>query len=283
MEVGIGLPSAVRGVDRSGIVEWARRAEQTGFSSLGTLDRIAYPNYESLIALAAAAAVTERIGLMTDILIAPLRSNTALLAKQAATIDSLSGGRLTLGLAVGGRADDFELSGVDFHRRGHIFEQQLNEMTSIWRGETSVGPAPATGDRPGLLVGGSSDAAFQRAARHADGWTMGGGTPDMFAQALEKLNLVWSAAGRQGTPRTAALLYFVIDDNAEQLAARSLGDYYAFLGDYAQQIVAGAAKSPEAVKQYLAAFEAAGADEVICFPASTGVEQVDRLADAALS
>ena len=283
MEVGIGLPSAVRGVDRSGIVEWARRAEQAGFSSLGTLDRIAYPNYESLIALAAAAAVTERIGLMTDILIAPLRSNTALLAKQAATIDSLSGGRLTLGLAVGGRADDFELSGVDFYRRGHIFEQQLNEMTSIWRGETSVGPAPATGDRPGLLVGGSSDAAFQRAARHADGWTMGGGTPDMFAQALEKLNLVWSAAGRQGTPRTAALLYFVIDDNAEQLAARSLGDYYAFLGDYAQQIVAGAAKSAETVNQYLSAFEAAGADEVICFPASTGVEQVDRLADAALS
>ena len=283
MEVGIGLPSAVRGVDRSGIVEWARRAEQAGFSSLGTLDRIAYPNYESLIALAAAAAVTERIGLMTDILIAPLRSNTALLAKQAATIDSLSGGRLTLGLAVGGRADDFELSGVDFHRRGHIFEQQLNEMTSIWRGETSVGPAPATGDRPGLLVGGSSDAAFQRAARHADGWTMGGGTPDMFAQALEKLNLVWSAAGRQGTPRTAALLYFVIDDNAEQLAARSLGDYYAFFGDYAQQIVAGAAKSAETVNQYLSAFEAAGADEVICFPASTGVEQVDRLADAALS
>ena len=283
MDVGIGLPNAVRGVDRWGIVEWARRAEQAGFSSLGTIDRIAYPNYESLIALAAAAAVTERIGLMTDILIAPLRSNTALLAKQAATIDSLSGGRLTLGLAVGGRPDDFELSGVDFHRRGHTFEQQLSEMTFIWKGETSVGPAPATGERPGLLVGGSSDIAFQRAARHADGWTMGGGTPDMFAQALEKLNAAWSAAGRQGEPRTAALFYFVIDDNAEQLATQSLGDYYAFLGDYAQQIVAGAAKSPEAVKQYLAAFEAAGADEVICFPASTDVEQVDRLAEAALS
>jgi alkanesulfonate monooxygenase SsuD/methylene tetrahydromethanopterin reductase-like flavin-dependent oxidoreductase (luciferase family) len=112
---------------------------------------------------------------------------------------------------------------------------------------------------------------------------MGGGTPDMFAQALEKLNLVWSAAGRHGKPRTAALLYFVIDDNAEQLATQSLGDYYAFLGDYAQQIVAGAAKSADTVKQYLAAFEAAGADEVICFPASTNVEQVDRLAETALS
>jgi alkanesulfonate monooxygenase SsuD/methylene tetrahydromethanopterin reductase-like flavin-dependent oxidoreductase (luciferase family) len=283
MDVGIGLPNAVRGVDRAGIVEWARRAEQAGFSSLGTIDRIAYPNYESLIALAAAAAVTERIGLLTDILIAPLRPNTALLAKQAATIDSLSGGRLTLGLAVGGRPDDYELSRVDFHSRGQIFEQQLAEMTAIWRGETSIGPPPARGERPRLLIGGTSDVAFERAAQHADGWTMGGGTPDMFAAALAKLNAAWSAAGRQGRPRAVALFYFALGDNAEELARRSLGDYYAFLGDYADQIIAGSAKSADTITQYLTAFEEVGADEVICFPAAADLEQVDRLADAALS
>ncbi len=283
MDVGIGLPNALRGVDRSGIVDWARRAERAGFSSLGTLDRVAYPNYESLIALAAAAAVTDRIGLLTDILIAPLRSNTALLAKQAATIDSLSGGRLTLGLAVGGRPDDFEVSGVDFHRRGHIFEEQLGEMTAIWRGESAVGPPPARGERPGLLIGGPSDVAFRRAAEYADGWTMGGGTPEVFTLSLAKLNSAWSAAGRHGKPRTMALFYFVIGDDAERVASESLGDYYAFLGDYAQQIVAGASKSADTVKQYLTAFQSAGADEVICFPASASIDQVELLAEAALS
>src|SRR4051794_29218084 len=122
MEIGIGLPNAVPGIDRTGIVDWARRAEAAGFSSLGTLDRIAYGNYESLIALAAAAAVTDRIKLATDILIAPLRANSALLAKQSATIDHLAGGRrVVLGLAPGGRQDDYEHSGVDFSKRGGGF------------------------------------------------------------------------------------------------------------------------------------------------------------------
>jgi alkanesulfonate monooxygenase SsuD/methylene tetrahydromethanopterin reductase-like flavin-dependent oxidoreductase (luciferase family) len=281
MHVGIGLPNAVRGVERAGILEWARRAEQAGFSSLGTIDRLVYLNYESLVALAAAAAVTERIRLVTDILIAPLRS-TALLAKQTATIDALSGGRLTLGIAPGGREDDFQASGVDFHRRGRHFERQLSELASIWKGERGIGPAPANGERPEVLVGGYIDVAFERAARYGDGWTQGGGTPDAFAEGLEKLKAAWSQAGRSGKPKAVALFYFGLGDDAERMASESLGDYYAWLGDYADQIVASAAKDADTVKQYISAFEAAGADEVICFPTSSGLDQVELLAQAAL-
>ena len=279
MDVGIGLPNAVRGVDRSGIVDWARRAEEAGFSSLGTIDRMAYPNYESLISLAAAAAVTERIRLVTDILIAPLRTNTALLAKQAATIDNLSDGRLTLGLAVGGREDDFEASGADFEGRGKTFDRQLAELNEVWAGDT-VGPDAANGKRPGVLIGGSADVAYRRAAEHADGWTMGGGTPDMFKEALGKLGDAWSSAGRDGEPRSMALFYFALGDDAEQVVEKNIGDYYAFLGDYAQQIVDSAATDADTLKGYLSAFEEAGADDIICFPASPDPDQVELLAGA---
>lgn len=276
MEIGIGLPNAVAGVNRAGIVDWARRADEAGFHTLGTIDRLSYGNYESLIALAAAAAVTERIRLMTDILIAPLRTNTALLAKQAATIDHLSNGRLVLGLAVGGRRDDYELAGVDFAARGRLFDRQLAELEQHWAGDR-VGPPPANGRRPRMLIGGSSDAAFRRVAEHADGWTMGGGSPEALADAIGPLHEAWTAAGRDGEPSTVALFYFALGEDGERAARENLGHYYAYLGEHVDQVVDGAATDEEAVQSVLSDFEAAGADEVICFPASPDPGQVELL------
>jgi alkanesulfonate monooxygenase SsuD/methylene tetrahydromethanopterin reductase-like flavin-dependent oxidoreductase (luciferase family) len=284
MDVGIGLPTTIPGVTGEQVLEWARRAEARGFSSLGTIDRIVYPNYEPLIALAAAAAVTERIRLATTILIAPNRANGALLAKQAATLDHLSGGRLVLGVAVGGREDDYAVSGVDFHARGRIFDEMLARWERIWAGEPVegggvIGPQPPRG-RPTLMFGGTADAVFRRAARYGDGWAMGGGTPDAFKQGAEQLRAAWEAAGREGAPRTLALAYYALGDGAKEAAQGYLGDYYAFLGEYAGVIADGAATDADTVRGWVQGFEAAGCDELILFPSNPDPGQVDLLADA---
>jgi alkanesulfonate monooxygenase SsuD/methylene tetrahydromethanopterin reductase-like flavin-dependent oxidoreductase (luciferase family) len=282
MDIGIGLPSVIAGVDRDSLLEWSRRAEARGFSSLGTIDRLVYPNYEPLTALAAAAAVTERIRLFTDILLVPWRNNPALLAKQAATVDSLSGGRLTLGVGIGGRDDDYEASGVPMKDRGKRMETALTQMKEIWAGD-EIGPPTVQDGGPLLLVGGGADAVYQRAARFGDGWTQGGGAPEYLAEGLEKTRAAWREAGREGEPRIAALCYFALGEGAREMADAELGHYYAFLGEeLAGMIAQGAAVGEDMVRGYRDGYTEAGADELVYFPTTTDPAQVDLLADAVL-
>ncbi len=288
MDVGIGLPATIPGVAGRAIVAWARRGEERGFASLGTIDRLVYGNHEPLTALAAAAAVTERARLTTAILIAPLRSNAALLAKQAATVDSLSGGRLILGMAVGGREDDYAASGVDFHRRGRLLDTQLEEMHRIWAGESrgvagAVGPA--TGERggrggPPVVLGGQNPAAMARVARGGDGWISGGGGPPFFAAGAQAAASAWQQAGRDGRPRLLALAYFALGPDATERANGYLRDYYAFAPGVVDMIAGGALTSAAAVQAAVDSFAGAGCDELILFPCSPDISQVDRLAEA---
>ena len=281
MEVGIGLPSTIPGTGRDHILEWARRAEARGFSTLGTIDRVVYRSHEPLIALAAAAAVTERIGLATTILLAPTRANGALLAKQAATLDVLSGGRLVLGVAVGRRDDDFLACAVDFQARGRILDEMLDLCARIWAGEEfgtagGIGPPPANG--PALMLGGFADAAFARAARHAVGWTAGNGTLEELSEGTARLRAAWEAAGRDGSPRTMVQPYYALGDHADHAVATYLRDYYG-PGDYTDTIVARAATDAETVRENVRAFAEAGCDELIFFPCDPDPDQVDQLAD----
>ena len=279
MEVGIGLPNAVPGAAGTELSEFARRAEARGFSSLGTIDRIVYDNYEPLTALAAAAAVTERIGLATTVVLAPLRTNAVELAKQALSVNALSGGRLTLGVGLGGRDDDYEISGVETKGRGKRFDEMLERIREVWDGD-EVGPARE--GAPRLILGGSVEASFARAARHGAGWIAGGSGPEEFAKMATQVRTAWSDAGRDGQPHIMALAYFALGDNAEQDAHAYLTDYYAWLGEEIANMIAGsAAKDPDTVKQYLAAYGDAGCDELIFFPSSSDPAQADLLADAA--
>ena len=285
MDIGIGLPSTVPDTEGRTLVDWARAAEEAGFSTLGTIGRLVYPNSEELIALGAAAAVTGRIRLTTSVLLAPLYSNAALLAKQVASLDRLSGGRLVLGLGLGGRDDDFSASGLSMDGRGGRLEEQIAMMKRVWSGEEfgyagGIGPEPARPGGPEIIVGGATEASFRRVARIADGWIMGGGTPDMFAQAATAVDQAWLEAGRPGRPRKLTLAYYALGPDARAQADRYLHGYYGWLGDIANMIAAGAAVSGEMVRSYAKAFEASGCDEVIFVPTASRLDQVRLLASA---
>jgi alkanesulfonate monooxygenase SsuD/methylene tetrahydromethanopterin reductase-like flavin-dependent oxidoreductase (luciferase family) len=285
MKIGIGIPNVIPNTPGPVLPKWARRAEDAGFSSLATIDRIVYPGYESLISLAACASVTERIGLLTNILIAPTR-NPVLLAKESASLDRISGGRLTLGMAVGGRPDDYEVVEADFSRRGTRFDRDLELMHEIWRGkelsELARASVPLPGDPVKIIFGGTNEQTLERIKRWGGGWTSGGGGPDMAAGFIEKVRDAWKESGQPGEPRIIALHYFALGPRAEEGARTYLGDYYEFLGQWVDQIVAGAAKTPDQVKELARRFEDIGVGELIFDPTIGEIDQVDLLAEAVL-
>ena len=277
MNVGIGLPAGIPGAEGPLIVEWARQADAGPFSSLGVLDRLVYDSYDPLTSLAAAAAVTRRVRLVTMIVIGPLR-NTAMLAKMAASLDALSNGRLVLGLAVGARQEDYAAAGIDYHSRGKRLAEQLTTLRDTWE-EAVIGPESAHPGGPPLLVGGLSDQGFARVARYADGYVHGGGPPRTFARAADKARAAWSDAGRPGQPQLWAQGYFALGDAAAEAGARYLRDYYAFTGPFAERIAAGLLTTPQAIAQFLRGYAEAGCDEMVLLPTVADLDQLHQLAN----
>ncbi|HEX6778270.1 MAG TPA: LLM class flavin-dependent oxidoreductase [Ktedonobacterales bacterium] len=276
MNVGIGLPAGIPGATGPLIVEWARQADAGPFSSLGVVDRLVYDSYDPLTSLAAAAAVTQRVRLVTMIVIGPLR-HTAMLAKMAASLDALSNGRLTLGLAVGARPEDYAAAGVDYHSRGRRLAEQLSTLRNLWE-EGVIGPEPAQPSGPPLLVGGLSDQGFARVARYADGYVHGGGPPRTFARAADKARAAWSDAGRPGQAQLWAQGYFALGDATAEAGSRYLRDYYAFTGPFAEKIAAGLLTGPQAIAQFLRGYAEAGCDEMVLLPTVADLEQLQQLA-----
>lgn len=275
MNIGVGLPNTTPGAEGELLVEWAQRADEGPFSSIAVLDRVAYDSYEPLATLATAAAVTQRVRLATMVVIAPLR-NTALLAKQAATVDSISRGRLTLGVAVGARLDDYAAAGVEHRGRGRRLSRQLAELREHWDGG-EIGPAPARASGPELLVGGAAGPAFERMARYADGYAHGGGPPRAFARAAASANAAWRDLGRPGQPKLWGQAYFALGD--AETGNDYLRDYYAFTGPFAEKIVAGNLTSPRAIRDLVRGYEEEGCDELVILPTVSKLEQLERLAE----
>ena len=286
MDITIGLPNTTLDVQGRLLVDWAGRAQERGFTSLATIDRLAYPSYDSLTTLTAAAAVTDRIGLLTNILLEPAY-DPVLLAKVTASLDQISQGRLTLGVGVGGRLDDYELAGRSFAARGRRLDSDLELLHLAWAGEPvpgsgfPVGPPTKRGRIP-LLIGGEARRAAARAARWQAGYTLGGVPPEMAAGAIQEFKTLYERAGGTGQPRIVVLTYFSLGDDHVQESLHNLRTYYGFLGDWAEAIATGATRTPQEVRDRAAAFEELGVDELVFDPTVASLDQVDRLADALL-
>lgn len=281
MKIGIGLPSTFLNVSGSLIRSWARLADEGSFSSLAVLDQLAYRDFEPLLTLAVAAGETQRIRLMTAVLLAPLR-NTSLLAKQTASLDVLSQGRLTLGLGIGTRKEDYHVASTSFQNRGKRFEQQLAELTRLWHGQqidAQLGPAPVQPGGPEVLIGAFAPVAINRLERWGNGYLSGGGDLQQIDTCFRLAEAAWQRGGKAGQPRLVALANFGLGRDAAARSTAYLLEYHASLGPMAHQMAKFVLSSPAQIKANIQAFTDLGADELILMPCIPELDQVRMLED----
>ncbi|MEW2396933.1 LLM class flavin-dependent oxidoreductase [Streptomyces sp. NPDC046862] len=280
MNIGLGLP-----IDNpNALLTWARQADASPFTTLGLLDRVVYDNPEPLVTLAVLAGATTRVRVQTEVLLAP-HHNTAILAKQTATLDRLSGGRFTLGIGVGGREDDCRVTGTDLRRRGRRLDEQMESLRWTWAGRPyaegvgPIGPLPATPGGPEVLFGGFAPAALERVARWGDGFLGAALPPAHMDRLFRDVEKAWQKHERPGRPRLVAQANVAVGESSMIDDARAnLLRYYAFTGR-ADYMADGLLTSAEAVRDTVAGFAGIGADEVILYCWSSDVDQVARLAD----
>lgn len=275
MKIGIGLPVAIPGRPPRKVKQWAEMSEELGFHSLGSIDRLVYDVFDPLISLGVAAAVTERVQLFSTVLNVGWRNNSVLLAKQLATVDLISGGRLTAGLGTGAWPDDFAVSGVPPKGHGKLFDESLVEMRKVWDGEVkSIGgtmPLPGP-DRLRLLFGGISAKAYARAARFGAGWVAPLMSRELLLAGIEGARKAW--ADRPGEPQIAVGRYFSLGQDASEYLAH----YYG--AEYLDQVRQDCIDSDETLLAQLTTLADAGADDVLLYPCSSSLDQIHLLAEA---
>jgi alkanesulfonate monooxygenase SsuD/methylene tetrahydromethanopterin reductase-like flavin-dependent oxidoreductase (luciferase family) len=281
MRIGIGLPAAVPGTDMTTLGGWAAGAERAGFSAVGVIDRLVYDNLEPLIALAAAAAATTRIELVTTVLNIGWRRNPVLLAKQMGSVEQISGGRLTAGLGLGGWPADYALSAADQKARGQLWTSTLATMRDVWAAKLAGQGGPTTrlpAGRPALLFGGLVGAAYRRAATEGRGWVAPLMGLPLLQQGAAEVRSAWSESGRAGEPRVVTGRYFGFGPDADAVADEYIRHYYG--DEFFPVARADTITTTDHLRAELAGLEAAGATDVILYPTSGQLQQIDLLRTA---
>lgn len=287
MRLGVGLPNTLLPqLNRTLLLDWARTAEAAGFSTLGTIDKPNYDSWDPLVTLAAVAAVTERIRLATTILQLPNRNET-LVAKQAAVIDQISGGRVSLGVGVGGREDDYAVFGAEMKSRGPRFERQLARIRQVWTDARAaghdrgvLGPAPVQQPGPPIWIGAMAEKTVERAIRLGDGFLFATTGPDLMAQMTPQVRVGAQAAGKADFTINGICYAGIGNDPRQALndAAHQVLRYYGQLWTEPENLIHHG--PPERIADDLRKYQAAGLDELIVFLEIPDVRQVELLARA---
>jgi alkanesulfonate monooxygenase SsuD/methylene tetrahydromethanopterin reductase-like flavin-dependent oxidoreductase (luciferase family) len=271
---------------RADVLAWCRAVDEGPWPSLAVPERITYPSHDITVELAAAAALTERVRLWSTIVILPAH-NAVAVAKQMASIDVLSGGRLTVGVGVGGREHDYRAIDAPFDHRWQRMDEQVATMRRIWAGEPPfpdadpVGPPPVQPGGPPLIAGVMGPKAIARAAVWADGvdgaWTMDGDESAM-ASAFEQIRTAWVDAGRDSKPHLSSSIWYALGDGAEEQLRDYALRYMKVFGEGVGQWAAGAVTcfTPDALRAAVDHARGAGADEFFLVPTTADVRELDR-------
>ena len=286
----MNLPVMVPGLDRDTILEWARRIDAGPYSSLAAGERITFPNPELMVTISAAAAVTERVRLALTVLVLPLHS-PVLMAKQVATLDVISGGRVTLGLGIGARIEDYRAVGALFDtRRAKRMEEQIAVMRRVWAGRNvvegalrPVEPLPLQPGGPELLAGALAPDSIRRAARWADGICgfSFGPSAEEIDFSYQTARKAWREVAPERALRLVMSFWFALGAKAREQLDTYLVRYLGFLGDDAAKALAPTVKTdtPAALREAARMLADLGTDEMILVPTTSDPDEVNRVAD----
>ena len=287
------MPVMEPDLDATLLRQWAKRVDEGPFSSLCWGERIAFDNPEALTLLGALAAWTDRVPLITTVIV-PQLHDPVLLAKSLATGDMLSGGRLTVGLGVGGRREDYLSVGADPSTQ--TMREMANRvaiMKKVWEGRritdsvVPVGPRPVQPTGPRLLVGTVGPKTLQSAAPWADG--LAGITLNLNVaeqnQLFEVGREAWQQAGKPA-PHLATSFWFALGrpDEARAQIHRHLRHYMNWIPTEIVDAMApstGFAGTEDQLAEVLRAFAAVGTSEIHLIPTSSDLDQLRRAADVA--
>jgi alkanesulfonate monooxygenase SsuD/methylene tetrahydromethanopterin reductase-like flavin-dependent oxidoreductase (luciferase family) len=283
------LPVMVPGLDRDKILDWSHRIDRGPFATLAAGERITFPNPEIGVTLSAAAAVTSRVSIAFSVLVLPMHS-PVLVAKQVATLDVLSGGRVSLGVGVGGREEDYRAVGAAFDDRFGKLERGVDLLRRAWTGESvvpgalrPVEPLPVQQGGPEILAGALFPRSVRRAARWADGLTdfSFGPSADEVGNRFDLARNAWKEEGRDAPPRLVGGFWFAIGPGARERMDAYLARYLNFMGPGVAEKLAPTVTttSDAALRDAVQMMADLGADEVLLTPVHDDPEDVDRVAD----